>query len=85
MYKVRNIRPSFKWGFWKAIFYSAIDTYIFRGNAPWKIDHHGTDHESLGKKHNYKEIKYPKPDNVISFDRLTNVSFSGTNHEENQP
>ena len=85
LYKVRNIRPSFKWGFWKAIFYSAIDTYIFRGNAPWTIDHHGTDHESLGKKHDYKEINYPKPDNVISFDRLTNVSFSGTNHEENQP
>ncbi len=85
LYKVRNIRPSFKWGFWKAIFYSAIDTYIFRGNAPWTIDHHGTDHESLGKKHDYKKINYPKPDNVISFDRLTNVSFSGTNHEENQP
>ena len=85
LYKVRNIRPSFKWGFWKAIFYSAIDTYILRGNAPWTINHHGTDHGSLGKKHNYKEIKYPKPDNVISFDRLTNVSFSGTNHEENQP
>ena len=85
LYKVRNIRPSFKWGFWKAIFYSAIDTYIFRGNAPWTIDHHGTDHESLGNKHDYKEINYPKPDNVISFDRLTNVSFSGTNHEENQP
>ena len=85
LYKVRNIRPSFKWGFWKAIFYSAIDTYIFRGSAPWTINHHGTDHGSLGKKHDYKEIKYPKPDNVISFDRLTNVSFSGTNHEENQP
>ena len=85
LYKVRNIRPSFKWGFWKAIFYSAIDTYILRGNAPWTINHHGTDHGSLGKKHDYKEIKYPKPDNVISFDRLTNVSFSGTNHEENQP
>ena len=85
LYKVRNIRPSFKWGFWKALFYSAIDTYIFRGNAPWTIDHHGTDHESLGNKNDYKEINYPKPDNVISFDRLTNVSFSGTNHEENQP
>ena len=85
LYKVRNIRPSFKWGFWKAIFYSAIDTYIFRGNAPWTIDHHGSDHENLGNKHDYKEINYPKPDNVISFDRLTNVSFSGTNHEENQP
>ena len=85
LYKVRNIRPSFKWGFWKAIVYSALDTYIFRGNAPWTIDHHGTDHESLENKNKHEKIDYPKPDNIISFDRLTNVSFSGTNHEENQP
>ena len=85
LYKVRNIRPSFKWGFWKAIVYSALDTYIFRGNAPWTIDHHGTDHESLENKNKHEKINYPKPDNIISFDRLTNVSFSGTNHEENQP
>ena len=85
LYEVRNIRPSFKWGFWKAIVYSAIDTYIFRGKAPWTLDHHGTDHESLENKNKHEKINYPKPDNVISFDRLTNVSFSGTNHEENQP
>ena len=85
LYEVRNIRPSFKWGFWKAIIYSAIDTYIFRGKAPWTLDHHGTDHQSLDNKNKHEQINYPKPDNVISFDRLTNVSFSGTNHEENQP
>jgi len=85
LHKVRNIRPSFKWGFWKAIAYSAIDTYIFKGNAPWTINHHGTDHESLENKNKHEKIDYPKPDNILSFDRLTNVSFSGTNHEENQP
>ena len=85
LYSVRNIRPSFKWGFWKAIVYSAIDTYIFRGKAPWTLDHHGTDHQSLENKNKHEQINYPKPDNIISFDRLTNVSFSGTNHEENQP
>ena len=85
LYSVRNIRPSFKWGFWKAIVYSAIDTYIFRGKAPWTLDHYGTDHQSLENKSKHEKINYPKPDNVISFDRLTNVSFSGTNHEENQP
>ena len=85
LYKVRNIRPSFKWGFWKAIIYSAIDTYLFRGKAPWTLDHHSTDHESLENKNKHEQINYPKPDNIISFDRLTNVSFSGTNHEENQP
>ena len=85
LHEVRNIRPSFKWGFWIAIVYSAIDTYIFRGKAPWTLDHHGTDHESLEDKNKHEQINYPKPDNIISFDRLTNVSFSGTNHEENQP
>lgn len=85
LYKVRNIRPSFKWGFWAGFFYSAIDTVIFRGKAPWTIKHHGPDHTCLKKKSECKPIDYPKPDGVISFDRLTNVSFSGTNHEEEQP
>ncbi len=85
LHSVRNIRPSFKWGFWKAIIYSAIDTYIFRGKAPWTLKHEQTDHESLENKNKFKPINYPKPDGILSFDKLTNVSFSGTNHEENQP
>ena len=85
LYQVRNIRPSFKWGFWKALIYSAIDTIILRGKAPWTLKHHGTDHDSLKNKNLFEEIKYPKPDGTLSFDRLTNVSFSGTNHEEDQP
>ena len=85
LYKVRNIRPSFKWGFWRALFYSAIDTFVFRGRAPWTLNHHGTDHTSVENKKDHKKIEYPKPDGIISFDRLTNISFSGTNHEENQP
>ena len=85
LYSVRNIRPSFKWGFWKALAYSAVDTYFFRGRAPWTLKHEHSDHEALENKEKYDPIKYPKPDGIISFDRLTNVSFSGTNHEENQP
>lgn len=85
LYSVRNVRPSFKWGFWGGFIYSAIDTVLFRGKAPWTIKHHGPDHKSLKKKSECKPIDYPKPDGVISFDRLTNVSFSGTNHEEDQP
>jgi len=41
--------------------------------------------KALKTKISMKKIDYPKPDNILSFDRLTNVSFSGTNHEENQP
>ena len=44
-----------------------------------------TNNESLKKKINLKKINYPKPDNKVTFDRLTNLSFSGTNHKENQP
>lgn len=85
LYQVRNIRPSFKWGFWGALLYSGLDTYLFRGKAPWTISHHGTDHGALKPASQCKKISYPKPDGVISFDRLTNVAFSGTNHEEDQP
>ena len=59
--------------------------FFFNTSSSWTLDHHGTDHQSLDNKNKHEQINYPKPDNVISFDRLTNVSFSGTNHEENQP
>ena len=85
LYKVRNIRPSFKWGFWAGFFYSAIDTVLLRGRAPWTLKHHAPDHTCLKKASEAPKIDYPKPDGVISFDRLTNVSFSATAHEEDQP
>ena len=83
--QVRNIHPSFKWGLWGALAYSAVDTYIFRGKAPWTLSHAGADHAQIKDKKAYKPIDYPKPDGKLSFDRLTNLSFSGTNHDENQP
>ena len=84
LYKVRNIRPAFKFGFYWGLLYSAIDTYILRGRAPWTFKHH-SDHAALKPAKDYQLIDYPKPDGVLSFDRLTNLSFSGVNHEENQP
>jgi electron-transferring-flavoprotein dehydrogenase len=80
---VRNIRPSFRWGFWIGMLYSAIDTYILRGKAPWTIKHH-EDHKQLIPARKAKQIKYPKPDGILTFDRLTSVFISNTNHEENQ-
>jgi len=84
LYKVRNIRPAFRWGFWKALVYSGIDTYLFRGKAPWTLHHHD-DHSQLKKASECKPIEYPKPDNEVSFDRNSSVFLSGTFHEENQP
>jgi electron-transferring-flavoprotein dehydrogenase len=84
LYRVRNIRPAFKWGLWFGLIYSAIDTYIFRGFAPWTFKHHA-DHTSLRLARQSKKIQYPKPDGKISFDKLSSVFISNTNHEEDQP
>ena len=84
LYGVRNIRPSFHKGMWAGLAYSALDTYLFRGKAPWTL-HHKPDHLSLKKASEAPKIAYPKPDGVVSFDRLSSVFLSATNHEENQP
>ncbi len=84
LYKSRNIRPSFTRGRWIGLAWSALDTYLFRGKAPWTFRQH-SDHDRLLPKSACKPIDYPKPDGVISFDRLTNVAFSNTSHEEDQP
>lgn len=85
LWKVRNIRPSFRWGFWPALIYSAIDTYLFAGHAPWTLHHKHGDHESLKKASECPKIEYPKPDGEISFDRNSSVFLSGTAHDENEP
>jgi len=84
LYKVRNIRPAFKKGLWAGMSYAALDTYIFRGKAPWTFHHHA-DHTCLKPAAEAIQINYPKPDNEVSFDRNSSVYLSGTNHEENQP
>ncbi len=81
---VRNIRPSFRWGLWPAFAYSAIDTVVFRGKAPWTMHHHD-DHSTLKKASETPKIDYPKPDGVLTFDKLSSVFISNTNHEEDQP
>ncbi|MBU3695765.1 electron transfer flavoprotein-ubiquinone oxidoreductase [Dechloromonas sp.] len=83
LYRVRNIRPAFKWGLFGALAYGAIDTYVFKGKAPWTMHHHD-DHSQLGDKNAYPKIDYPKPDGKLTFDRLSSVFLSATNHEENQ-
>jgi electron-transferring-flavoprotein dehydrogenase len=83
LYRVRNIRPSFHWGFWGGLAYSALDTYVFQGKAPWTLHHHD-DHSALKKAADCHPIEYPKPDGKISFDKLSSLFISNVNHEENQ-
>ncbi|MCW5588886.1 MAG: electron transfer flavoprotein-ubiquinone oxidoreductase [Legionellales bacterium] len=84
LYPVRNLRPSFHWGLWPALLYCAVDTYLLRGKTPWTF-HHQADHTQLKSSNAYSPIHYPKPDNTLTFDRLSSVYLSGTFHEENQP
>ncbi len=84
LHAVRNIRPAFRWGFWAGMLYAAIDTLLLRGKAPWTLHHH-PDHTSLKRKNEVEPIIYPKPDGVLTFDRLSSVFLSNTNHEEDQP
>jgi electron-transferring-flavoprotein dehydrogenase len=82
--RVRNIRPGFRWGLWGGLVNAGLETYVFRGHAPWTMHHH-PDHEALKPAAAFDPIQYPKPDGKVSFDRLSSVFLSSTAHEENQP
>ncbi|MEQ1790513.1 MAG: electron transfer flavoprotein-ubiquinone oxidoreductase, partial [Rickettsiales bacterium] len=84
LYNVRNIRPAFRFGLFAGLLYAAIDTFLLRGKAPWTLRNH-SDHKQLCKAKNCRKIIYPKPDGKITFDKLSSVFLSSTNHEEDQP
>lgn len=85
LFKARNIRPSFKYGLLPGFLYSAIDTVLLRGRAPWTLHHPHKDNEATKKAKDCKPIAYPKPDGKVTFDRMSSVFLSNTNHEEDQP
>ncbi len=85
LHKARNFKPMMKKGLKMGTVLFGVDQNLFRGHAPWTWRIKKRDHEALKPKDQCQPIDYPKPDGVVSFDRLTNVSFSATNHEENQP
>lgn len=84
LYQARNIRPAFRFGLVAGLLYAGLDTYVLRGKAPWTFKHHA-DHQQLKFAKDSTKMTYPKPDGVLSFDRLSSVYLSNTNHEENQP
>ncbi len=83
LYKVRNVRPGFHHGLWAGLVHAAFQT-LGGWRLPYTLKNH-TDHDRLSKKDAVREIMYPKPDNVLTFDRLSSVRLSNTMHEENQP
>ncbi|MGE3714592.1 MAG: electron transfer flavoprotein-ubiquinone oxidoreductase [Alphaproteobacteria bacterium] len=84
LYRVRNIRPGFKWGLVTGLYLAAVDALLLRGKAPWTFKNHA-DHTQLKEAADCKKIEYPKPDGVLTFDKLSSVFLSNTNHEEDQP
>ena len=86
LHKSRNFGPIFhKFGALIGAGLNAIDQFIFRGNLPFTLNNSTPDHESLITADKAKKIDYPKPDGVFSFDKLSSVYLSNTNHEEDQP
>ncbi len=86
LHGVRNVRPAFaRFGLWGGLVNAALDTYVLRGRAPWTLAHAHADHEGLLDADAAPRIPYPKPDGALTFDRLSSVFISNTNHEEDQP
>ncbi|SLN48374.1 Electron transfer flavoprotein-ubiquinone oxidoreductase [Aquimixticola soesokkakensis] len=87
--KVRNVKPLWsKYGLWASLALGGLDMWtnsLFGLSVFGTVKHGKTDAQSTGKAEDYAPIAYPKPDGTLSFDRLTNVSFAATNHEESQP
>jgi len=82
--KVRNIRPAYTKGLPFFMAFSGFHWLVSKGKEPWTWHHH-KDHEQLKPAEKCKPINYPKPDGVLSFDLLTNLARSGTNHNDDQP
>ncbi len=85
LHRARNFKPLMSKHLYVGSPMVFVDQMIFGGKAPWTLRHAHADHETLVNKSNATPIDYPKPDGVLTFDRLSSVFVSNTNHEENQP
>jgi electron-transferring-flavoprotein dehydrogenase len=85
LHRARNFKPLMAKGLYAGALLVGIDQVVFRGKAPWTLSHPGADHAALRPKSDFTPIAYPKPDGTLTFDRLSSVFVSSTNHEEDQP
>jgi electron-transferring-flavoprotein dehydrogenase len=85
LHRARNFKPMMSKGLYAGTLMVGVDQVVFRGRAPWTLTHAHADHETLEPKTAFSPIAYPKPDGVLTFDRLSSVFISNTNHEEDQP
>jgi len=86
LHRARNFRPAFaKWGLWPCLAYSGLELKLLGGRVPWTFRQTHEDHTRLKPAAGSPRIEYPKPDGTLTFDRLSSVYISNTNHEEDQP
>ncbi|HTS83893.1 MAG TPA: electron transfer flavoprotein-ubiquinone oxidoreductase [Usitatibacter sp.] len=85
LHRARNFKPWMAKGLYTGTVMVGIDQVVFGGKAPWTLTHRHADHAELEPKERFRPIEYPKPDGVLTFDRLSSVFVSNTNHEEDQP
>ncbi|MGH8616110.1 MAG: electron transfer flavoprotein-ubiquinone oxidoreductase [Burkholderiales bacterium] len=85
LHKARNFKPWMSKGLLTGTLMVGVDQVVFRGKAPWTLHHDHADCETLQKKTDVTPIVYPKPDGALTFDRLSSVFISNTNHSEDQP
>ncbi|QAU34296.1 electron transfer flavoprotein-ubiquinone oxidoreductase [Janthinobacterium sp. 17J80-10] len=85
LHKARNFKPAMGKGLVMGTLLVGIDQVLLKGKAPWTLHHTHADHESLKPAANFTPIAYPKPDGKLTFDRLSSVFISNTNHAEDQP
>jgi len=85
LHQARNFKPSMNRGLKLGSLMFGVDQLVFKGKAPWTLHHAGADHAKLKPAADCPDIDYPKPDGVLTFDRLSSVFLSGANHEEDQP
>ncbi|MGY8817050.1 MAG: electron transfer flavoprotein-ubiquinone oxidoreductase, partial [Pseudomonadales bacterium] len=82
----RNFGPAqHKWGNMLGSIYAFIDINVFNGKLPWTLRDPKADHSKLNTASKSKPLDYKRPDSIISFDKLSSVFLSNTNHEGNQP
>jgi electron-transferring-flavoprotein dehydrogenase len=81
----RNFKAWFKKGLWPATIMTGIEQKVFGGRMPWTLHRDKPDYASLKPASQFKPIAYPKPDGKLTFDRLSSVFVSNTNHAEDQP
>jgi electron-transferring-flavoprotein dehydrogenase len=85
LHRARNFKPYLDRGLLAGAVLWGVDQIVLRGRAPWTLHRKKADHEKLMPAADCRPIDYPKPDGVLTFDKLSSVFLSNTNHEENQP